>query len=257
MNIVSLSGGKDSTAMLIYMLEHGIPVDDIVFCDTGMEFPQLYEHLDKVEAYTGRKITRLHAEHSFQYWFCEHVKTKGKSAGERGYGWPSVKRRWCTSFLKRRVFDRYIKGKRNIHRYIGFAYDEGYRVQRKGAQDDHYRFPLYEARITEAEALKMCYDRGFDFGGLYKLFARLGCYCCPLQRMGGLEKVYTYFPELWANMKALQKAADGISGDKRWRFRPEYSLDELEARFTRKQYYEQRYEQLDLHLQNTREDNHG
>ena len=36
-----------------------MPVDVILFCDTGLEFPQMYEHLDKVEQYTGRAITRL------------------------------------------------------------------------------------------------------------------------------------------------------------------------------------------------------
>ena len=37
-HVVSLSGGKDSTAMLLMMLEKGMPVDDILFCDTGLFF---------------------------------------------------------------------------------------------------------------------------------------------------------------------------------------------------------------------------
>lgn len=32
MNIVSLSGGKDSTAMLLMMVEKGIKIDKILFC---------------------------------------------------------------------------------------------------------------------------------------------------------------------------------------------------------------------------------
>ena len=42
--VVSLSGGKDSTAMLLRLLEEKRPVDLILFCDTGLEFPQMYEH---------------------------------------------------------------------------------------------------------------------------------------------------------------------------------------------------------------------
>ena len=65
---VSFSGGKDSTAMLLMMLEKGMPVDEIIFCDTGMEFPEVYQHIKQVEKYIGRKITRLSADYSFEYY---------------------------------------------------------------------------------------------------------------------------------------------------------------------------------------------
>ena len=56
-HIVSLSGGKDSTAMLLRLLEESRSVDEIIFCDTGLEFPQMYEHIDK-----------LKASHLFRLW---------------------------------------------------------------------------------------------------------------------------------------------------------------------------------------------
>lgn len=49
LHVVSFSGGKDSTAMLLRMLEEGMPVDIILFCDTGLEFPDMYRHIEKVE----------------------------------------------------------------------------------------------------------------------------------------------------------------------------------------------------------------
>lgn len=51
-NVVSLSGGKDSTAMLLMMLERGMRVDEVVSADTGMEFPAMDKHLRRVEEYT-------------------------------------------------------------------------------------------------------------------------------------------------------------------------------------------------------------
>ena len=67
--MVSLSGGKDSTAMLLRLIEEKRPIDLILFCDTGLEFPQMYDHLKKLEQHIGRKITYLKAEHGFEYYF--------------------------------------------------------------------------------------------------------------------------------------------------------------------------------------------
>lgn len=74
--IVSFSGGKDSTAMLLMMLEKGLQIDDIVFMDTGVEFPEMYEHIEKVEKYINHKVTRLKAEKSFEYMLLEYEKRK-------------------------------------------------------------------------------------------------------------------------------------------------------------------------------------
>lgn len=52
-HIVQFSGGKDSTAMLLMMLEKDMPIDEIIFCDTGKEFPQMYEHIEKIQKYIG------------------------------------------------------------------------------------------------------------------------------------------------------------------------------------------------------------
>lgn len=40
-HLVSFSGGKDSTAMLLGMLERDMKIDCILFCDTGLEFPAM------------------------------------------------------------------------------------------------------------------------------------------------------------------------------------------------------------------------
>ena len=60
-HLVSFSGGKDSTAMLLGMLERDMKIDCILFCDTGLEFPAMYDHIAKVEKDIGRKITSVRA----------------------------------------------------------------------------------------------------------------------------------------------------------------------------------------------------
>ena len=65
--IISLSGGKDSTAMLLMMLERKEPIHSIVFFDTGWEFPQMLDHINLLEKRTGIKIVRLKAKRPFEY----------------------------------------------------------------------------------------------------------------------------------------------------------------------------------------------
>ena len=101
-HIVQFSGGKDSTCMLLMMLERGMQVDEIIFCDTGMEFPALYEHIAQVRQYIkpyGKDITILKADHSFEWYMNE----KPRKDGGKGWGWSSVFNRWCTIALKTSV----------------------------------------------------------------------------------------------------------------------------------------------------------
>ena len=46
--VVSCSGGKDSTAMLLLMIERGMPIDMVLVADTGLEFPEMYRHWDRL-----------------------------------------------------------------------------------------------------------------------------------------------------------------------------------------------------------------
>ena len=84
LHIVSLSGGKDSAAMLLRMLVEGMPVDMILFCDTGLEFDRMYHHIDRLEKYIGRPITQLKSEYAFEYLLLEHMpkrRTRNYSVG--------------------------------------------------------------------------------------------------------------------------------------------------------------------------------
>jgi 3'-phosphoadenosine 5'-phosphosulfate sulfotransferase (PAPS reductase)/FAD synthetase len=61
-NIISLSGGKDSTATLLVAIALEAPNVQAVFADTGNEHQQTYEYLDYLEQATRTKITRVHAD---------------------------------------------------------------------------------------------------------------------------------------------------------------------------------------------------
>ena len=181
-HVVSFSGGKDSTCMLLKMLENNMPVDDIIFCDTGKEFDEMYAHIKKVEKYINRKITVLKADKSFEYMLLEYEKKKGKNKGQKGYSFPDFRNRWCTQYFKKSIVKKYLKEKYkdcDVIEYHGIAADETKRLEKN--KEKNVRYPLNEWGMTEADALNYCYNHGFDWGGLYKKLGRVSCWCCPLK----------------------------------------------------------------------------
>lgn len=221
-HIVSLSGGKDSTAMLLRMIEENHPIDEILFCDTGMEFPSLYTHLERVEQEIGRAITRLKAPKSFEFFFAEYTPRRKNPQLEqyRGMSWPGPRARWCTGRLKTQVIDKYLQlysGRYEIVQYIGIAADEAHRVR-------EHRYPLVDWNMTESDCLRYCYDRGYNWDGLYEIFKRVSCWCCPLQSIPELRKLREHFPDLWRKLRNMDNNT--------WRtFKEDYSVRKLEVRF--------------------------
>jgi len=95
-----------------------------------------------------------------------------------------------------------------------------------------FRYPLVEWGITEAQALQICYDRGFDWGGLYEIYHRCSCWCCPLQRIGELRKLRHHHPQLWAKLLELdERALDQFGHTPLGRFKDGWTVAALEERF--------------------------
>lgn len=188
MSIAAFSGDKDSTAMVLRMLEKGEQLDKVVFTDTGMEFPAMYDHIAKVSKFVegqGVEFVTLKAEHDF-YWYFSEKEVDSKNHGVyRGYSWPGMYMRWCTKHLKTEVSDRYLKNLGDdVVKCVGLAADEQNRIERKNNRKD--RHPLAEWGWTEDVCLGYCYGKGYDWydpnigKGLYEIFSRTSCWICPL-----------------------------------------------------------------------------
>lgn len=58
LTIANFSGGRDSTAMVIRYLQLGNNIHYILFCDTGFEFPAMYEYIEKLILYLQRNFNK-------------------------------------------------------------------------------------------------------------------------------------------------------------------------------------------------------
>lgn len=212
--VVSFSGGRDSTAMLMLMLERHEPIDEVVMFDWGLEFDEMYQHIAKVEQVTGITITRLHYQHTYEHMMFDHLKTRGPRAGECGYGWAHYRRRWCT----RLKLDTLSKHQKDAQVSIGIAACEAIRRCRKWTQyispmwgdegtDKTRRFPLVEWNVNESEVLAVCKAYGFDWGGMYDrgVKGHLSCWCCPLQSRAALRWLRDNRPALWVRLLEMDQ----------------------------------------------------
>ena len=227
-HVASFSGGKDSTAMVLLLLEKKYPLDEVLFCDTTVEFPAMYRHIDRIRPIIeghGVKFTTLRGKKSFEEYMLRHVYTSRKGVTKQGYTWPDMGARWCTRALKIRPIDNYLKTlPKNTLQYIGLASDESARLQRKNNQNQNHRHPLVVWGMTEADCLDYCYMRGYDWEGLYDHFARASCFLCPFQRLDALRALRRHYPDLWSYMLDIDSKSER-------QFRAEYSIKDLDTRF--------------------------
>ena len=150
--------------MLLLMLEAGMPIDCVLTADTGMEFPEMYRHWDKIDQVLyqerGIHLTILRHSKGFEWLMFDQPKEKPKTLENRaklgvppyGNGWPGIRVRWCTGQLKTHLIAKEVnrlKKEKNALHYVGIAADEPARIK-----DEIY--PLVEWGITEAQALKIC-----------------------------------------------------------------------------------------------------
>ena len=216
-HIVSFSGGKDSTAMLLRMIELKMPIDEIVFADTRLEFPEMYNYIKKVEKYIGRKITIVKGD-SWDKWFYGEW-SRGKHKGEMR-GFPKVCGvDWCTRELKVKPMSK-IKGVV----YLGIAFDEKHRIQK----DKKYRYPLIKWGWTEQKCIQYLKKKNL-LNPLYFKFKRLGCWCCPKQNLDSLRVLFKDYPKLWKKLRKMGK-------DSPIKFRTDYSVEDLDIKFKKEHF---------------------
>lgn len=213
-HILGLSGGKDSSALAVYMRLREPNIEmEYVFCDTGKELAETYEYLARLEAFLGKPIVRLNSERTFDHW----LQVYG------GY-LPSSRMRWCTRQLKLKPFEEHA-GDDPVVSYVGIRADEDREGYISTKPNIRARFPFKEAGIDHAGVLRILEDAGLGLPEYYTWRSRSGCYFCFFQRKSEWLGLLERHPELFEEARRYEKV-DPETGQ-RYTWAPGESLEEL------------------------------
>ncbi len=203
-NVCGISGGKDSSALAIYMRDK-VPDMEYFFCDTGAELPETYAYLAKLEVVLGKPIAKLNSTRSFDHYFELFRGTL-----------PSPQMRWCTSLLKIKPLEDWI-GEDEVTSYVAIRADEKNRTGYVSTKPNIKTvFPFVEDDIDHTGVIKILEDAGTNLPDYYKWRTRSGCYFCFFQRKAEWVGLADNHPDLFKRAVAIEQKIlkdAGVSGD--------------------------------------------
>jgi 3'-phosphoadenosine 5'-phosphosulfate sulfotransferase (PAPS reductase)/FAD synthetase len=218
-HIVSLSGGKDSAALALFMLETFPDLSvEYVFCDTRCELPETYAYLDILEDVLGREITRVSA--------FDLIGVKDKSSRnpfeyvlhEMYSGFlPSPRTRWCTRLLKIQVFENFI-GDSQAYSYIGIRADEnrdGFQSRKPPVLSQAPNiipvYPFIDYGLGYGDIERILDDTGVGMPAYYRWRTRSGCYFCFYQQIAEWQNLKDEHPDLFERARSFEDAKKGYT----------------------------------------------
>jgi 3'-phosphoadenosine 5'-phosphosulfate sulfotransferase (PAPS reductase)/FAD synthetase len=197
-NLVTFSGGKDSTALVIWAINNlGIDNFDIIFCDTGHEAKETYDFILSFVAKTGKELIMLKSKKYEDFFDLVDKKKR----------FPSTKARFCTTELKVvPMIDYILSLSEDVKIYQGIRHQESFNRSKLSSISNYFSTYFikghkgfvhrkkdvkkwctkYEATAirpiitwSTTEVFKYISKNGFARNPLYdRGYTRVGCFPC-------------------------------------------------------------------------------
>ena len=213
-HVLSLSGGKDSAALAVYMRDR-VPEMEYIFHDTDKELPETYEYLGRLEAHLGREIHKTRPDYSFDKWLDVY-----------GGMIPSNHRRWCTRMLKLKPFEDYV-GDDPVINYVGIRADEERAGYISSKPNITAVYPFREDGLVRADIVRILEEAGLGLTTFMRWGrTRSGCYFCFYQQKIEWVRLKETYPDLFEKAKEYEYANKKNGNAFYWN--GEESLEELE-----------------------------
>lgn len=176
-NVVSLSGGKDSVALWLWARRTGLKPFP-VYIDTRWEWDGHYPYLAELESRIG-PFERIAARETF------HQMTRRKAS------FPSRVRKWCTEHLKIKPFREWLDALRDrtgedVRVLLGIRREESTKRRDPERTPEREWSEIYDCEVVRpildwsvADVAKEHHLAGIPMHPLYHLGAeRVGCWPC-------------------------------------------------------------------------------
>jgi len=217
--IVCVSGGRDSTALWLWALEH-LPHDKLVIAHnpTGASWPHSKDYLSYLAGTLGEIVHVKSGDHPLPSRH-DHKPRQSFTAASNLYDmislrgkWPSFWQRYCTRYLKEWPIRLYAREIPNSILLFGERRQESKRRASlpffgdlfKGKKA--YRHPVYRPILdwSGGDVNAMLSRHSISPNPIYTYTDRCGCWCCPLARKGQIATFCKMYPSLarrWADLE--------------------------------------------------------
>jgi len=208
-HVLGLSGGKDSSALALYVKETRPELEvEYFFTDTGYELPETNAFVDQLEEKLGY-IHRLNARSM------NNIEGRGEKdfanlLRDNGNFLPSQRDRWCTVQLKLKPFERWVDGfiaeGYEVKNYVGIRADEqertGFMAIEKPIESI---MPFREDGIVKSDIKNILERNGLELPGYYEWRSRSGCSFCFYQKKIEWVRLMERHPTLFEEAKTFEK----------------------------------------------------
>ncbi len=157
-HILSFGGGVNSTALYFVISAQNMPLDEIVFADTGDELPETYAIIEKfkqillVNGIIFTTVKSHLANSLYDYCFSKKIV-------------PSRMKRDCTSKFKVAPIRKYLREKygkeEKFIMYIGIAFEESHRIRTSDVNYIENQYPLVDCRIDRNACVAILKNNNF------------------------------------------------------------------------------------------------
>ena len=216
--MVSVSGGKDSTAMALWLIDQGLQDRcTFVFADTKWEHPSLYEYMDNVLEPKIGKINRVSSS-KYPGGMADMVVAKG--------AFPTRMTRFCTEHLKVNPLREFLAGMRadglDPISVVGIRADESKRRSKFEEWDDGgpLKCDTWRPLITwlVEDVVKIHNEHNITPCSLYLRdkhpSTRVGCYPCVMCRKSEILAVANNDPWRVDEIRQLESKVTEVMVEK-------------------------------------------